>query len=233
MNNKPLLIFIPGTLCTSEMFMPILAALPCEAKTLEFSDHDNLRDMANAVLKIANGRSFIPVGFSMGGMVSFELLRMQLPQIAGMILIDSNSHADISGRKTGRDKHLATAKIQGIEALIRHEYLPVYFNNPQSPESEIVVRMAVQLGIHTLESQLRVLDNRPDSSRELKNFNKPTLIIAGENDRPCPPEHQQIMAKAARQSELHILPNCGHFAPLEAPASIANIITQWVNKHYA
>jgi pimeloyl-ACP methyl ester carboxylesterase len=59
------------------------------------------------------------------------------------------------------------------------------------------------------------------------------LIIGALNDQSCPPEHQQIMAQAAPQSELHLLPDCGHFAPLQAPTDIANLIKQWVNKHYA
>jgi pimeloyl-ACP methyl ester carboxylesterase len=42
-----------------------------------------------------------------------------------------------------------------------------------------------------------------------------------------------MMAKAAPQSELHLLPDCGHFAPLQAPVDVANLIKQWVNKHYA
>jgi pimeloyl-ACP methyl ester carboxylesterase len=233
MNNKPLLVFIPGTLCTSEMFMPIVSNLPFETKMVEFTHQDNLPDMASEVLKVADGRAFIPVGFSMGGMVAFELLRMQLPQVSGMILLNSNSHADIPGRKMARDIHLAMAQSQGIETLVRQHYLPVYFDQPLCPESETVVKMASQLGVKTFAAQLRVLDERPDSLNVLTNFMKPLLIVGAQNDRPCPPEHQKVMAHAARQSELHILNDCGHFAPLKAPLSIANLVIKWVNTYYA
>lgn len=232
MKNKPLLIFIPGTLCTGEMFMHILTQLPFETKTLDLTHQDNLPDMARAIMQLADGRSFIPVGFSMGGMVAFELLRMQLPQIVGMVLLNSNCHADLPGRKAGRDAHLAIAQSHGIETLIRQIYLPVYFDEPHCTQSEIVVDMAVKLGVQTFVSQLKVLDERPDSLDVLKRFSEPLLIVGAQNDRPCPPEHQKVMANAAKKSELHILDNCGHFAPLETPASIANIITKWVNKYY-
>lgn len=232
MKSKPLLIFIPGTLCTGEMFIPIIAKLPFEAETLNLTHQDNLPDMAYAIVQLASGRPFIPIGFSMGGMVAFELLRMRLPQIVGMILLNSNSHADIPGRKAGRDAHITIAQSQGIEALIRQHYLPVYFKEPDCPESETVVDMALTLGVHTFVSQLKVLDERPDSLGVLKNFNEPLLIIGAQNDQPCPVEQQRLMANTAKKSELHILDNCGHFAPLEAPLSIANIITTWVNKYY-
>ena len=233
MNNKPLLVFIPGTLCTSEMFMPMLAHLSLEAKMVEFDKHNNLADMAAEVIRVVGERSFIPVGFSMGGMVAFELIRMNVPQLAGMVLLNSNCHADLPGREAGRDAHLKIAKTQGIETLIKQEYLPVYFSNPHCPEGEVVTKMAGLLGLETFEAQLKVLAERPDSLDVLTHFRKPLLIIGAKSDRPCPPEHQQVMAKAAPQSELHVLPDCGHFAPLQAPTTIANLIKQWVNKHYA
>ncbi len=52
MKHKPLLVFIPGTLCTSEMFIPMLADLPLETKTVAFDKHDNLADMAAEVMGI-------------------------------------------------------------------------------------------------------------------------------------------------------------------------------------
>jgi pimeloyl-ACP methyl ester carboxylesterase len=233
MSNKPLLVCIPGTLCTSDVFMPMLVDFPFEAKIVEFNQHDNLSDMAAEVMRIAGDSPFIPVGFSMGGMVAFELIRMNVPQLAGMVLLNSNCHADIPERKAGRDSHLKMAKTQGIETLIRQEYLPVYFCDPFCDEGEIVTEMAKQLGVTTFEAQLKVLAERPDSLNILTSFDKPLLIVGAQNDRPCPPAHQQIMAKAATQSELHLLSDCGHFAPLKAPTIIANLIKQWVKKYYA
>lgn len=213
--------------------MPMLADLPLEAKIVEFNQHDNLSDMAAEVMRIAGDRPFIPVGFSMGGMVAFELIRMNIPQLVGIVLLNSNCHADLPGRKADRDSHLKIAKTRGIETLIRQEYLPVYFCDPFCDESEIVMEMAKLLGVIAFEAQLKVLAQRPDSLNILTNFDKPLLIVGAQNDRPCPPAHQQIMAKAAAQSELYLLSDCGHFAPLQAPTIIANLIKQWVNKYYA
>lgn len=233
MKRKPLLVFIPGTLCTSEMFIPILADLPFETKMVKFDRHDNLADMAAEVMRVVGTRPFIPVGFSMGGMVAFELVRMNLTHLTGMVLLNSNCHADLLERKISRDTHLKFAQTQGIEKLIQQEYLSVYFCNPHCHEGERVTTMAKQLGVKTFEAQLKVLAERPDSFEVLTHFNHPLLIIGALNDQPCPPEHQQMMAKAAPQSELHLLPDCGHFAPLQAPVDVANLIKQWVNKHYA
>ena len=77
-----------------------------------------------------------------------------------------------------------------------------------------------------------ILGSRPSSIETLASFDKPTLIVGSSNDLPCPPEHQQDMAQLNQQAELHILPDVGHFAPIEKPNQIKQLIEQWVSKHY-
>ena len=232
MQNKPLLVFIPGTLCTSEMFQPIIDNLEYDSLSIDYAQHNCLQSMSNEVLEQVAGRPFIPVGFSMGGMVAFELIRRARAQIQGLILLNSNAHADLPGRKEGREIHLELAKKNGIKALIQEVYLPVYFANTSGPKNERVVKMAEDLGVDVFAAQLNVLAERPDSLDVLASYTGPSLILGGENDLPCPPEHQKLMADTAMNSELHILPQCGHFAALEQAQKIAQLIKQWVNKHY-
>jgi pimeloyl-ACP methyl ester carboxylesterase len=232
MNNKPLLVFIPGTLCTSQMFLPIVGHLKCDSVLIDYEHHDSLQAMSEEVLRLVGNRPFIPVGFSMGGMVAFELIRRVNDQIQGLILLNSNAHADLSGGQAGRERHLLLAKKTTLTNLMQDVYLPVYFENTQSPECDLVLQMAETLGVDVFEAQLKVLAQRPDSLDVLGSFAKPTLIIGGENDLPCPPEHQYLMADIAGKPELHILSQCGHFAALEQPQDIANFINQWVEKHY-
>jgi pimeloyl-ACP methyl ester carboxylesterase len=232
MQNKPLLVFIPGTLCTSEMFLPIIDNLEYDSVLIDYSQHNSLEAMSNEVLDQVANRPFIPVGFSMGGMVAFELIRRAKEQIQGLILLNSNAHADLPGRKEGRQTHLELAKKSGLKTLIQEVYLPVYFGNTIAPKSDLVVQMAEDLGVDVFAAQLNVLAERPDSLEVLASYLRPTLILGGENDLPCPPEHQKLMADTAVNSELHILPQCGHFAPLEQPQKIARFINQWINKHH-
>jgi pimeloyl-ACP methyl ester carboxylesterase len=233
MQNKPLLVFIPGTLCTSEMFLPIIDELNCDSVLIDFDQHNSLEAMSNQVLSTVGNRAFIPVGFSMGGMVAFELMRMVPEQLQGLILLNSNAHGDTPTRKESREKHLEFAKKNGLKSLIQQVYLPVYFSNTDCTHCHSVMDMAEKLGLDVFEAQLQVLAARPDSFDVLAANTKPTLIVGADNDLPCPPNQQRLMADSSQSAELHILPNCGHFAPLEQPKKIANIINLWINKHYA
>jgi pimeloyl-ACP methyl ester carboxylesterase len=232
MNNKPLLAFIPGTLCTSQMFQPLVDNLKYDYVLINYKEHDSLQTMSEEVLRVVGDKPFIPVGFSMGGMVAFELIRLVGEQINGLILLNTNAHADLPGRQAGRELHLELAKKTSLTNLMQEVYLPVYFENTQNSESQVVLEMAENLGVDVFEAQLKVLAKRPDSLDSLKSFDKPTLIIGGENDLPCPPEHQALMADTAVNPELHILPQCGHFAALEQPQKIAELINQWIQKYY-
>lgn len=232
MKVKPTLVFIPGTLCTSTMFQPFINSEHYHSVTIDFLKQSTLLHMCATIKEIVGDSPIIPVGFSMGGMVAFELIRRFPEQIKGLILLNSNCHADIPGRKAGRDDHLILAKKLGLSSLMHSTYLPVYFNKPKCIEADTVVKMAEELGVDALEAQLQVLADRPDSLATLSDFHQPTLIIGAENDTPCPVQHQELMNESAPTSELHIIKNTGHFAPLEQPTQINHIINQWVQKNY-
>ncbi len=232
MKNKPTLVFLPGTLCTSAMFQPFINSQHYHSATIDFIEHNSLAQMCAAIKEKVGDTAIIPVGFSMGGMAALEFIRTFPEQVQGLILLNSNCHADLAGRKAGRDEHLTIAKENGLSSLMKNTYLPIYFAESNCPESSVVLAMAEKLGIHTFEAQLQVLAERPDSLLTLSSFQQPTLIIGAENDIPCPVQHQQLMDKAAQNSELHIIENAGHFAALEQPKKINHIINQWVEKHY-
>jgi len=214
------------------MFLPIVDNFEYDSLLIDFEYHDSLEAMSEEILRQVGDIPFIPVGFSMGGMVAFELIRRVRKQVQGVILLNSNAHADLPGRQEGRDHHLTAAKKTSLANLMQDVYLPNYFENTHNPESAEVLKMAEILGVEVFEAQLKVLAQRPDSLVDLRAFNKPTLIVGGENDLPCPAEHQLVMAETAANSEIHILPKCGHFSVLEQPQEVAAIINRWLEKNY-
>lgn len=232
MKNKPTLVFLPGTLCTSTMFQPFINSPHYHSVAIDFIEQSSLDQMCAAIKEKVGDMPIIPVGFSMGGMVAFEYIRTFKEQVQGLVMLNSNCHADLPGRKEGRDKHLTIAKENGLSSLMNNTYIPVYFSEPNCPESSVVLAMAEELGTQVLEAQLQVLAERPDSLSTLSSFQQPTIIIGAENDIPCPVSHQKLMNETAPNSELHIIEEAGHFAALEKPKKIHRIINQWVEKHY-
>lgn len=63
-----------------------------------------------------------------------------------------------------------------------------------------------------------------DLSKELPNITQPTLLIWGENDTETPVSDARYMNEHIKDSELHILPDAGHFVYTEAYPEVKRLI---------
>ena len=61
----------------------------------------------------------------------------------------------------------------------------------------------------------------------MAQISMPTLIISGKHDKVVPPEREPVEAKIAG-SEVAIIPDAGHFFPIEVPEIAAQIIIKFM-----
>ena len=59
----------------------------------------------------------------------------------------------------------------------------------------------------------------------------PTLLIAGEDDFVCPPMDSRRIQEMVAGSELHLLPECGHFSWLEQPQGFFPLVREFLARH--
>ena len=71
----------------------------------------------------------------------------------------------------------------------------------------------------------KVVYNAPDGGA-LSCATSPVLTIAGSADLPTPPALLRELADGMRHGRYAELPGAGHLAPAEAPAAVAQLITQ-------
>ena len=62
----------------------------------------------------------------------------------------------------------------------------------------------------------------------LKNINKPCLVMTGENDLGCSPNHNQKIAIQLQNSQLVILPKVKHSILLENPDTVSSEILNFL-----
>ena len=62
----------------------------------------------------------------------------------------------------------------------------------------------------------------------LKNINKPCLVMTGENDLGCSPNHNQKIATQLQNSQLVILPKVKHSILLENPGTVSSEILNFL-----
>jgi len=64
---------------------------------------------------------------------------------------------------------------------------------------------------------------------ELPSISAPTLIVASDLDRHCPPRAAEIIASGIKGSRLEVMKGAGHPIPVEKPRELALSIISFLN----
>jgi len=62
---------------------------------------------------------------------------------------------------------------------------------------------------------------------QLHRIKVPTLILFGQYDMVVPPANAALMAEKIVDSKVVILPNAGHFFPIEAPEAASQAVIKF------
>jgi YbgC/YbaW family acyl-CoA thioester hydrolase len=157
-------------------------------------------------------------GLSMGGYVTFELLRQHRPRVRGLVLVDTRAGADSAEGRKGRETAMADLR-DGGSPLIAEQMLPRLLG-PKAPDAlrEDVRRMMASAPAAGVLGALAAMRDRADSSELLPTLaGLPTLVMVGAEDRLTPPRDAEAMAKAIPGGRLALIPDAGHLPPLEQP----------------
>jgi pimeloyl-ACP methyl ester carboxylesterase len=165
-------------------------------------------------------------GFSMGGYVTFALLKRRPEGIGAVALIDTRAGADDEATRGRRDEAIETVRTKGLEA-IADSMLEKLLSPSSLARRDLVDRLRriiLRQQAASLESDLRAMRDRPDSRAFLAEISVPTLLIVGENDVLTPPSESQGMATAIPNARLVTIPGAGHLTPMESPAAVARAL---------
>jgi pimeloyl-ACP methyl ester carboxylesterase len=78
------------------------------------------------------------------------------------------------------------------------------------------------------ERQMRALLGRPNASAYLGEIRCPVLLIAASQDGWSPVAQHEEIGAAVPDSEIAIIEDAGHFAPVERPDEVVAAITTWI-----
>lgn len=227
----PPVLFLPGTLCTRAVFSTQLRSLSehgFECRVAGFGSEESIGEMAEtaAGLLPASGKAAV-AGFSMGGMVALEICRQAPGRVAKLALLNTNHYADRPERKTERDLQLEKVRLTGLEQMMRQDYLPNCLYEPNRAAEDLIIDMAIELGVDCYAAQSEALAMRLDSTATLARISCPTLVLGGEQDRLCDADTQHRMSRLIENSELLLLDDCGHFSMLEKPNEVNTALRDW------
>ncbi|WP_454886686.1 alpha/beta fold hydrolase [Sphingomonas oryzagri] len=225
------LLLLPGTLCDARVFAPLIARLA--GRILVHGDLHGETDMgalADRLLRGAPAR-FAIVGFSLGGIVALEIAARAPDRVLGLALLDAN------GREVPPELHAARRAIPAdatSHAALAGETLWPSYVAPARADDEALRALIVDMAECAPEGaavrQTELALSRVDSRPRLAALAMPVLVLAGAEDAVSPPEIQRELVDGLPDATLVLVPDAGHFAPLEAPDACADAVRAWLRR---
>jgi pimeloyl-ACP methyl ester carboxylesterase len=127
------------------------------------------------------------------------------------------------------ERTLAATDVSEVDEMLSIA-LPLYFAHPDRPDiAQGIRRFRERIASDLAASQAwedglyQTIDVRP----ELGRIHCPTIVVSGALDVICGPAQAGPIAEAVHGSELVVLPDCGHFPAIEAPAAYRSALLDW------
>lgn len=191
-----------------------------------FTIDDVANHVADALVKQGIEKATF-VGHSLGGYVALAITALHPEMTDKLVLLHSTAFADSAEKKANRDKVITFIEENGVIKFTSNFITPL-FANPAHPFIPAIREIAMQASEFAVTGYTKAMRNRPDRSGVLKNFQRPILVIGGENDSVINPESLKQLAALSPKIKLEMLSNTGHMGMTEAPKETAKIIRAFV-----
>jgi pimeloyl-ACP methyl ester carboxylesterase len=224
-------VLIPGLLLSARMYAPQVEAL-WPAGSVVLANHtrdDSMGALARRILAEAPPH-FALVGLSMGGYISFEILRQAPERVARLALLDTMARPDTPEVSAARRAQMQVATSGSLAAVVGG-LIPRMVHRDRQEDAELtrlILRMGEEVGIAGYLRQQTANIARIDSRPTLKDIRCPTLVLVGDSDQLTPPERAAEIADGIRGAELVVVPGCGHLSTLERPEAVNSALQAWL-----
>lgn len=234
----PAIILLHGFLESSTMWEPLIPTislkhivicidLPGHGQTgiwSEIHTMELMAEMVKSVLQSLEIETATFIGHSMGGYVAMAYLELFPKDVERLILINSSPQADSEERKANRNRTIKLISshpkayiymaIGNLIAVDSREKFPI--------EIEKLKLEACSFPIEGLQSAIRGMRDRKDTTETLKNFNGSKFMILSKEDPILPIKETKDVANYAKTKISEI--DGGHMSMIENPEAIKNLL---------
>ncbi len=190
-------------------------------------------DMVNLLDRLAIEQAVV-WGVSLGGYVALAMTALAQNRVKGLILTDTRSRSDGPKQLLGRAEMLKELRQIGIECMQRR--IPPLLSDQSKIShphlAESLWQETRQQSTGHLAAIVRGMAQRQDHTPLLEEFNKPVLLIRGEDDELVSQTTMLEMLHHLPQAELVEIPGAGHLSPLENPGPVNEAVRKFLNRHF-
>jgi pimeloyl-ACP methyl ester carboxylesterase len=223
------LVLIPGYMLDDALWDGMLPFLPPELPLhfASLAEGDSIAAMAQAVLSRCPPQ-FSLLGFSMGGYVARDIVRLAPQRAQALVLAATSSRADAPLQVEQRGRAARATPLGPFRGLGRAAIAQSLHPDNAANEALIaqVRTMGERLGRDVFMRQSLIV--RGADTARLADIRCPTLVVAGAEDQLRSPEEARELADGIPGARLEVVPGAGHLIPLEQPQALAGAIARHV-----
>jgi 3-oxoadipate enol-lactonase len=227
----PVLVALPGTLCSPAVFEPLAGALAGEVTVdpVSWLTEPGPWDIPAVASRVARhigarwGRPVLVCGHSTGGAIALQLAVTRPEAVAGLLLVDTGAHMRGHGDVGPILERIRTSWSEELRAAV----LDRSFHQPLDPpvRSEYLRWAAAcepRAAYDVLASQRDL-----DLTGQLAAVRCPAIVVHGQYDQARPPDQGRELAAALPGAEFR-LADAGHTPVYETPAFVAAAVRDLV-----
>jgi pimeloyl-ACP methyl ester carboxylesterase len=188
-----------------------------------------MAEIARSILSSAPER-FALIGLSMGGYVSFEIMRQAPERVAKLALLDTSARPDTPEQTANRRTQIGLAGTVPMSEISDALFPRLVHRSRWGDERlrDLFRQMAEETGAEGFIRQQTAIMSCPDSRPTLVDIRCPTVVLVGDGDELTPPELAVEMANGIAGARLVTVPECGHASALERPERVTAALMEWL-----
>ncbi len=225
-------VLVPGFMADARSFMPQLVRLGATrpALVLPIGQAESMEQLVTEAIQHLPPR-FSLIGHGLGGNIAIEILRRKPEAVSRIALIATDPLPETPQHAASQEALLVAAKTGRLaESVAKLLPASALHDAPWRDDIvELIQDMAATLGLDQFQSQLRVMQRRPDQQKALRKANIPTLILAGEKDSIVPRRRAEFLAAMMPHGCLEIIPDSGHMPQLEQPEAVTRALETFLS----
>lgn len=231
MSDRPHLVFVPGLLCDAALWAHQIGHMAdvADCHVGDTRSDDTIAGMARTILHAAPQR-FALAGLSMGGYVSFEIMRQAPERVVRLALLDTAATPDTEERRQRRLDLIKLAEIGEFKG-VAPRLLPQFIHPDRLQDgtlTDAVMEMTQRVGKDAFLRQQNAIMGRMDSRPHLAAIKVPTLVLCGREDVMTPIERHSEIAGAIPEARLAIIEDSGHLTTMERPQAVTALMRDWM-----
>ena len=177
------------------------------------------------------------MGHSMGGFIAQAMALDFSEKVSELILCSTNfggpNHIPITPEAMAVLSDVTSDPLTRFTNGLKVSTAPGWADaHPDIVKEWVEWRVANPIDMASYQSQFAIgmalTSEESAFENKLPNISVPTLILFGAHDKVVPPKNAELLRKQVRGSQIAIIPDAGHFFPIEVPEAASRIVIDFL-----